>query len=244
MLDAKKNPSLVTPLGQVSVVNLVIERIKEAIISQELKAGDYLPTESELVANLGVSKTSVREAIKMLQALGVVEVQRGRGTRIRDDIGGDLLAPLSYQMLLARGTVQEILDFRLMFEEAFTVMAMDRATPEDLERIAATVTDLEKAIAENRQTVREDLAFHLEILRTTHNPMVVRVGETIMELFKASIGHSVRHHPDVALRDHKAIFEALCQKDKTKLRKVIQGSFQAWERSLEETQKQVRRNKV
>ena len=233
MMDPKKNKSLITPLRQVSVVNLVIERIKEAIISQELKAGDYLPTESELVANLGVSKTSVREAIKMLQALGVVEVRRGSGTRIRDDVGGDLIAPLIYQMLLARGTVQEILDFRMMFEEAFTVMAMDRATSEDLEQIAATVKDLEQAIAENRQTAREDLAFHLEILRSTHNPLVIRVGETIMELFKVSIGHSVRHHPEVALHDHKAIFEAFCQKDKTKLRKVIQGSFKAWKRSLE-----------
>ncbi len=232
-MKAKRKTSLTTPVGQSSVVDLVIERIKEAILAQELRPGDYLPTETELVANLGVSKTSVREAIKMLQAQGVVDVQRGRGTRISENISGGAIAPLIYQLLLARGAIQEIIDFRMMFEEAYTVMAMDRATSEDISRIASTVEDLELAIAENRQTVIEDLAFHMEILRSTHNPLVIRVGETIMELFKASIGYSVKHHPEIALRDHKKILEAFCQQNKPKLREVIQGSFEAWKHGLE-----------
>jgi GntR family transcriptional repressor for pyruvate dehydrogenase complex len=70
-------------------------------------------------------------------------------------------------------------------------------------------------------------------LRSTHNPLVIRVGETIMELFKVSIGYAVRHHPEIALRDHKKILEAFCQKNKPKLRKVIQGSFEAWKHGLE-----------
>lgn len=231
-----KSTSLNTPVGQSSVVNLVIERIKEAIIAQELKPGDYLPTEMELVENLGVSKTSVREAIKMLQALGVVDVQRGRGTQIRKNQGSELIAPMIYQLLLARGTVQEIIDFRVMFEEAYTIMAMDRATPEDLQRIKSTINELELAIAENRQSAREDLAFHQEILHSTHNPLVIRVGETIMELFRLSIGYSVKNHPEIALRDHKQIFEMFCKKDKEALRTVIQGSFDAWRKALEMTQ--------
>jgi len=232
-MKAKRTTSLNTPVGQSSVVDLVIERIKEAILAQELRPGDYLPTETELVANLGVSKTSVREAIKMLQAQGVVEVQQGRGMKISEDISSGAIAPLIYQLLLARGTIQEIIDFRMMFEEAYTIMAMDRATSEDVSRIASTVEDLELAIAENRQTAMEDLAFHMEILRSTHNPLVIRVGETIMELFKVSIGYAVRHHPEIALRDHKKILEAFGKKNKPKLQEVIQGSFEAWKHGLE-----------
>jgi GntR family transcriptional repressor for pyruvate dehydrogenase complex len=234
-MKAKKTTSLNTPVGQSSVVDLVIERIKEAILAKELKPGDYLPTETELVTNLGVSKTSVREAIKMLQAQGVVDVRRGRGTKINEDIGEGVIVPLIYQLMLARGTIQEIIDFRMMFEEAYTIMAVDRATPEDISRIAAAVEDLELAIAENRQTAIEDLAFHIEILHSTHNPLVIRVGETIMELFRVSIGYSVKHHPEIALRDHKKIFEAFCKKDKPRLREVIQGSFEAWQHGLEMT---------
>ncbi len=234
-MNAKKTTSLNTPVGQSSVVDLVIERIKEAIMARELKPGDYLPTETELVTNLGVSKTSVREAIKMLQAQGVVEVRRGRGTKINEDVGEGVIVPLIYQLLLARGTIQEIIDFRMMFEEAYTIMAVDRATSDDISRIATTVEDLELAIAENRQTAIEDLAFHFEMLRSTHNPLVIRVGETIMELFRVSIGYSVKHHPEIALRDHKAIFEAFLKKDKRRLREVIQGSFEAWKHGLEMT---------
>jgi GntR family transcriptional repressor for pyruvate dehydrogenase complex len=237
-MKAKGAASLNTPVGQNSIVNLVIERIKEAILTQELRPGDYLPTETELVTNLGVSKTSVREAVKMLQAQGVVEVQRGRGTKISENLDGNVIAPLIYQLLLARGKIQEIIDFRMMFEEAYTIMAMDRATSEDIARVAATVDDLELAITENRQTAMEDLAFHLEILRSTHNPLVIRVGETIMDLFKVSIGYSVTHHPEIALRDHKQILDAFCQKNKSKLREVIQGSFEAWRHGLEMTKQQ------
>lgn len=175
----------------------------------------------------------------MLQAQGVVEVQRGRGTKISENLGGDVIAPLIYHLLLARGTIQEIIDFRMMFEEAYTIMAMDRATSEDISRIATTVGDLELAIAENRQTAVEDLAFHMEILRSTHNPLVICVGETIMELFKVSIGYSVMHHPEIALRDHKQILEAFCQKNKPRLRKVIQGSFEAWRHGLEMTKEHI-----
>ncbi len=237
-MKIKKTTSLSTPVGQSSVVEMVIERIKEAILAQELEPGDYLPTEAELVANLGVSKTSVREAIKMLQAYGVLEVQQGRGTKISENINSGALTPLVYQLLLAHGTTEEIIDFRMMFEEAYTVMALDHATPEDTERIASTIEDLEQAVAENRQTAKEDLAFHLEILHSTHNPLIIRVGETIMELFKVSIGYSVQHHPEIALRDHKRIFKAFCKKDEANLRKAIRGSFEAWRSGLEMTKHQ------
>ena len=237
-MKEKTTTSLNTPVGQSSVVEMVIERIKEAILTQELEPGDFLPTETELVVNLGVSKTSVREAIKMLQAYGVVEVKQGRGTKICENINGGTITPLVYQLLLARGTTQEIIDFRMMFEEAYTIMALDHATAEDITRISSTIKDLEQAISEKRQTAKEDLAFHLEIMRSTHNPLVIRVGETIMDLFKVSIGYTVLHHPEIALRDHKKIFEAFCQKDKSNLREVIQGSFEAWKSGLEMTKQQ------
>jgi GntR family transcriptional repressor for pyruvate dehydrogenase complex len=243
-MKANRAASLTIPLGQSSVVNLVIKRIKDAILTKELRLGDYLPTELELAANLGVSKTSVREAIKMLQARGVVEVKRGRGMKISENLGGDAIAPLIYKLLLERGTFEEIIDFRIMFEEAYTIMAMDRATPEDISRIASTVEELELAIAENRQTALDDLAFHMEILRSTHNPLVIRVGETIMELFKVSIGYSVKHHPEIALRDHKKILEVFCQKDKPRLREVIQGSFEAWRHGLELSKQHIEEDEV
>ena len=231
----RKTTSLGTPVKQASVVSRVIERIKEALMEKELQPGDYLPTETELTASLGVSKTSLREAIKMLQALGVVEVRRGHGTKIRERVGGNIIDPLVFQLILASGQTQDIIDFRIMFEPAYTLMAMNRANQTDIDRIAATIDDLETAIQNQRQTAREDLAFHLEVLRSTHNPLVIRVGETIMELFKTSIAYTVRHHPEIALRDHKRIFEAFCEKNEDKLTEAIIHSFQGWKVGLTKT---------
>ncbi len=224
--------SLTTPLQQGSVVLLVIERIKQALINDELKPGDYLPSESELTRNLGVGKSSVREAIKMLQAMGILEVRRGQGTRILEHPSEDALNSMVFQMILAKGVTKDMLDLRKMFEPAYTVMALERATEEDIERIRKTVTDFEDAIARNEHNSSYDLAFHMAVLHATHNPLVIRIGETMMELFDASIETSMRTLPEVALKDHKAIFNALLTRDEQAVREAIRVSSISWETAL------------
>src|SRR5512135_1012484 len=80
----KASGVLSRPLEKGSVVRLVLERIREAMLNRELRRGDYMPSETELTRSLGVGKTSVREAIKMLEAMGIVEVRQGHGTIIRE----------------------------------------------------------------------------------------------------------------------------------------------------------------
>ncbi len=224
--------SLTTPLQQGSVVLLVIERIKQALINDELAPGDYLPSETELTRNLGVGKSSVREAIKMLQAMGILEVRRGQGTKVREHPSEDALNSMVFQMILAKGVTKDMLDLRKMFEPAYTVMAMERATPQDLDRIRASVRDLEKALESKVQDSRYDLAFHMAVLHSTHNPLVIRIGETMMELFDASIETSMRTLPEVALKDHKAILKAIEEKDEAAVREAIRVSSKSWETNL------------
>ncbi len=224
--------SLSTPLQQGSVVLLVIERIKQALINDELAPGDYLPSEAELTRNLGVGKSSVREAIKMLQAMGILEVRRGQGTKIREHPSEDALNSLVFQMILAKGVTKDMLELRAMYEPAYTIMAMHRATPQDLVRIRATIRDLENALSSKVQDSRYDLAFHRAVLQATHNPLVIRIGETMMELFDASIETSMRTLPDVALKDHKAILKAIEEKDENAVREAIRVSSASWETNL------------
>ncbi len=224
--------SLSTPLQQGSVVLLVIERIKQALINDELAPGDFLPSEAELTRNLGVGKSSVREAIKMLQAMGILEVRRGQGTRVREHPSEDALNSLVFQMILAKGVTKDMLELRAMFEPAYTIMAMHRATPQDLVRIRGAIRDLEKALSSNAQDSRYDLAFHMAVLHATHNPLVIRIGETMMELFDASIETSMRTLPEVALKDHKAILKAFEEKDEAAVRDAIRVSSASWETNL------------
>src|SRR5665647_750365 len=87
-----------------SVVNQVLDKFKEALIYKELKPGDRLPSESELSSNLGVGKSSIREAIKMLQVVGVVESRQGEGTFICNILKNDSLNPLVFQLIFEQGT--------------------------------------------------------------------------------------------------------------------------------------------
>ncbi|GEN22211.1 FadR/GntR family transcriptional regulator [Halomonas cupida] len=215
-----------------SVALQLLERIKSALISGELQPGDYLPSETELTHTLGIGKSSVREAIKMLQAIGIVEVKRGQGTVIRKEPGDPLVDPMAFGMILARGMTRDVLEFRMMFEPAYTIQAMNNATEEDHRCIQAAIDAMGEAIKRGEQTSRHDATFHRSILKATHNPMTIRVGETLIQLVEAGLETSMRTLPKVALKDHKAIYAAFCARDEEAVKAAIKVSSESWETNL------------
>lgn len=224
--------SLSQPVAKDSLVSLVIARIRDALLRKDLKPGDYLPSELELSRRLGVGKSSIREAVKMLQAMGVVEVRRGQGTLIRRHPGPGHIGPLVFQLITQNGYPEDLVELRMMFEPAFSVMAMERATDEDRQRIRAALERLESAVRKGSQVADDDLAFHLAILQATRNPLVIRIGETIFQLFTPSISVSMRTIADRAVRDHRRIYEAFCLGNAERLRAAVLGSYEGWKKSL------------
>lgn len=215
-----------------SAVGYVLDCIKKAIVRRELKPGDMLPSETELSAQLGVGKTSIREALKMLQAVGAVDIRHGLGTVIRNEPGPDMLTPLVFQLLLKDGTSAELLEFRKLLEPNYTVLAQEKATEADIAALGRLVERLEKRIAEGTQTVEDDLGFHRAILQATRNPYMITMGSTILELFRSSIEKSIREIPNVAASDHRAIYVAFKSRDPVLLRAAIEKSYEGWSRSL------------
>jgi len=224
--------SLTTPVPRGSLVTFVVKRIKEALLNGEINPGDFLPPEAELAKNLSVGKSSVREALKMLQALGVVEVRRGQGTAICKEPGEESINPLIFQLLIEKRSIQDLIDLRMIFEPGITVMAMKKATKAEIETIRKTILRLQKSIERGVPMAEDDLAFHFAILNATHNPFVVRIGKTILQLFKSSISTSMNTIPEIALRDHKRIFDAFVQKNEDKLVEAVVDSFEGWKKSL------------
>lgn len=224
--------TLQKPLKKKSVVHLVIDRIKEAMLAKELRPGDYLPSENELTRSLGVGKTSVREAIKMLEAMGIVEIRQGHGTYIPINPAPDSISPLTFQLILEQATNEHLIELRSIFEPAYTLLAMRKATEEDLLYAKEAIDLFEEKIQKGTQTAEDDLLFHERILECTHNPFIIRIGNTIHQLFRVSVSLSMQKIPHVALADHKAIFAAFASKDANKLLKAIEKSFEGWESSL------------
>ncbi len=217
-----------TPINQNALVDQVIDRITSALIHRELKPGDRLPTETELMTSLGVGRSSVREAVKVLQAMGIVEVHRGDGTYVATKASGSALNPMLYQLLIEPGTMKDIMELRRMFEPAFTVLAAQNATPEDIERIQQARLHFEDLVAQGKHTGDEDVRFHEAILQATRNPYVIRIGEVILKIFIESVSKSVRKVPHTAVEDHRKICDAILSKDEETIRNAVLESFRGW----------------
>lgn len=215
-----------------SVSKLVIEKIKEAIENGELKSGDTLPSEAELMKSLGVSKSSIREAIKMLEAIGVAEIKRGSGTILSGNPNAGYANVLLFHMIMQQGTNDEFIRFRRMFEFAYSMECMNYATNEDLEEIKKSIDVFESHVNEGLVDVKDDIAFHEKILEATHNCFIVSLGKAINFLFEKYISYSINISPKIAVQTHKDIYEAILNKDLEKLKTSINYSMDKWRESL------------
>jgi GntR family transcriptional repressor for pyruvate dehydrogenase complex len=137
-----------------------------------------------------------------------------------------------FQLIIEAGYPEDLVELRLMFEPAFSVMAMERATDDDRAQIRAELERLEVAVQAGTQVAAYDVAFHLAILRATRNPLVIRIGETIFQLFTPSITVSMRTIAERAVQDHRRIFEAFCSGDPDRLRMAVFKSYEGWKESL------------
>jgi len=218
------------PVQREPVVTAVVNRIKEKLISGELKPGQKLPSEIELSQTLGVGRSSVREALKMLKALGVVQAQQGDGTYIAKSINENAIDPLVFPLILQPGSGEQLVEFRGLFEAAYTKLAAQRMTQEDFSKIEKNLEKHKKAMAENKLDELSDIEeeFHTVILKATKNPFVIKVGQVILAIFWFSIRKTSKMFPERSFEDHKRIFQALKARDSEKIEKAIYKSLEVW----------------
>jgi GntR family transcriptional regulator, transcriptional repressor for pyruvate dehydrogenase complex len=192
----------------------IAEKIVELIATSSLKAGDRLPTEQHLAQQLGVSRTMVREAVKILTASGHVRTRRGSGIYVTDrrlsSSGAimNLFMPVDPQHILA------LFEFRCMQEILTTQLATERIT-------MAELRTLERAVVLNRQGaetgnwelfIDNDNAFHQGIAEATHNPFLVDTIATVLRLQRRAVKIMTGGAPGSQLnsaRQHETIFNAM-----------------------------------
>jgi len=216
-----------------AISQTVIKQIETALIEGDLKPGDRLPSEVDMAQQLGVARASVREAFKALESLGVLEVRRGQGTFISSGLSSRVIDPLLFSLILDRGSADDMVELRQMFEIAYTELAIEHATEEDIEKMDDAIRLLEEASKNGVPSAEMDLAFHRAVLESTKNPLVIKIGETILNLLSASIDRSIRLNPHKGISDHKIIRQAIAERDPAKARKAIQDSFSHWRHYIE-----------
>lgn len=174
-----------------STVDVVIDRIKDLLINQKLMPGDLIPSEQVLADKLGVSRGSVREAMKILNAFGVVEIKRGSGTFISHASNKKLFDSLLFQMLVDERSYQNLIEIRGMMELFIVRMLIKKASDEELASLDDKFKQFEKALANPLSTEKEcndlDISYHRMMGAFCHNPILENMYSFIVDLFVPTI---------------------------------------------------------
>ena len=178
---------LSTSLQNKSVVESIIDRIVSAIIEGELGPGDRLPTEMELCRDLGVGRNSVREAIKKLEAYGVVYIKRAEGTFVSETYNRRMLDPMLYGMILQKDSWQDLIELRRVLDiGTLDVVISHQVTEEQLDTLKACVEQMERAMDVEKPSVtaimEADSEFHMAIARFTGNEQLVNITDYITRI--------------------------------------------------------------
>jgi DNA-binding FadR family transcriptional regulator len=180
------------------------------------------PNEADLCRQLGVSRTVIREAIKVLAAKGMLDVRPRSGTRARPRSEWNLLDPdvLAWQALLAPDprVLRDICEVRLSIEPIAAGFAALRATPQEIAEIQERFEDKEAASPE--ETVDADLRFHAAVVAASHNPLLEQLNAVTRQPFRTALAYTrrLRAAEAVSLAAHRALAEAIRRRDPLKAR--------------------------
>ncbi|MBV6508003.1 MAG: HTH-type transcriptional regulator LutR [Acidimicrobiales bacterium] len=170
------------PLPKATVFEQVVQRLRSIIESGQIAPGERLPSEREFAESLGVNRSSVREALRVLEAAGLVDIQHGRGVFVRDsDDGLDiLLLPLAGGEVPAE-LLPDLFEARSILESTLARLAAERGAS-DVTGLEAALTELEEAISHGEAPIGVDRAFHLEIARLARNRVLQALVKTTYAL--------------------------------------------------------------
>lgn len=192
---------------KVDLVSEVVNRLQQRFIDGTLEG--TLPSEAELCQIYGVSRTVIREALRVLQAQGVVELSQGRRPRVRPADPHAVAQSMSLHLGRLRTTLKDLIEVRKPLEGAIAAKAAERATDEQIDRMRQTIDTLRTA-KKLPQRVDADLAFHRLLAEAANNPVFLMLLNTIWSLLQQSRYFTIpRSGVEVTASGHEAILNAV-----------------------------------
>ena len=198
--------------------NKVYEEVARQIqnhIFEHLKPGDVLPPERELAQRFGVSRGSVRDAIRSLELIGLLEPQQGRGTVVCEPSSEVLVGPLAAILVQKRKSVAELLDVRKIVEPALAARAALHATAAQIAEMEQILERQSERMQRGELAIEEDNEFHYRIALAADNSVILRIVDVLMDMLRETRQRSLQAsgRPQKSLASHRRILAALARHD-------------------------------
>jgi GntR family transcriptional regulator, transcriptional repressor for pyruvate dehydrogenase complex len=221
-----------TAVRKTRVYEGVARQLQRLIEEGVLKPGDMLPPEREMVERFGVSRSSVRDAIRTLELVGMVEARQGEGTVVAEAKAEALVVPLAGILLRKREMVGELLEVRRMIEPPLAARAARHATADQVSRLEEILGRQEERTRRGEPSIEEDTEFHYTIALAAGNSVVQRVVDVLMDLLRESRVRSlqVRGRPEKSLGGHRRILRAIRKRDPAMAEKAMRSHLSEIER--------------
>ena len=186
----------------------VVEKLKESISKGEILPGDPLPSERQLMDDFGVSRSSLREAFRVMELLGLIESVPGKGRFVRHPKPP---AEDEKNIRLEDSAVLELMEARRILDPAIAAESAMRATSSDLTRLLRVLTSTEKRLGDPNQRAQSDFDFHLALAEATHNFVFVNITRMNFDLIMATHDkiYNLLDDKEAFLAEHREMYEAV-----------------------------------
>jgi GntR family transcriptional repressor for pyruvate dehydrogenase complex len=196
------------------------DQLQQMILDGKLKVGEKLPSTMMLSESFGVGRSTTREALSALKAMGLIEIRQGGGCWVIRNMPNSIALPELDSLRMNRTTLLELLETRQSLEVSNASVAAKKRTEEDLLLFKELIVQMERAIGQDLEGERTDLLFHLTLAKATHNSILSRLFESIANQLETAICEIRRvelySNQGVAERlylEHLAIYEAVFRQD-------------------------------
>ena len=221
-------------VDRTSRVQQVCDQIRSGILGGTIGKEDQLPSEGELATELGVSRTVVREAMRSLQAQGLLEKSQGKRARLKSAGSQAVAQSLEIMLLRTRGSLLHLMEVRRALEVEIAMLATERATPDQIQGLYAAV-ETQRSVPTLEESVQADVLFHRLLAEATGNRLFELLLESVSGVLHETVWRTLpKSGPQPAIDGHLKIADAVAHRDREAARAAMLEHMNCAEGELEE----------
>jgi DNA-binding FadR family transcriptional regulator len=205
----------ISPIAKSGISELMVQQLLGFVAAGRLRAGDRLPSERDLAERFEVSRPTVREALRALSVLGVIEIRHGGGAVVSSLDAAELLGPLNFFLSLSDISVEQLYDARRLIEGEICALAATRVRPEELDRLSQLIDAQEQVVSDAGRYLEIDSEFHKLLGEISGNPFLARASQSlnVLGIEFRKVAANTTAAPSRSIIDHRTILSTLATRN-------------------------------